>query len=220
MACAPTGSGKTIAFLTPIIHDLKGPQKKGFRAIILCPTRELAKQIQRECLRLTENIGLKIHILSKMNQAEQKYGEKSNKKFDILISTPKRVCYLLNQEPPILDLKNIEWIIIDEADKLMEEGVNSFKDQLEQIINACINPLKKIALFSATYTVPVAKWAIKNLKNLIRITIGEQNSATDTVEQELLFVGSESGKLLAFRDLIRNGLQPPVLVFVQSRVSF
>lgn len=105
LACAPTGSGKTASFLVPIIRDLKGPQNKGFRAIILCPTRELAKQTQRECIRLTEGIGFRIHIINKINQAEDKYGPKSSGKYDILITTPNRVCYLLNQEPALLDLK-------------------------------------------------------------------------------------------------------------------
>lgn len=104
MACAPTGSGKTAAFIVPIIRDLKKPKQKGFRAVILCPTRELAKQTQRECLRLVEGIGLRVHILNKINQAEAKYGPKSNKKYDILITTPNRICYLLEQKTPILDL--------------------------------------------------------------------------------------------------------------------
>lgn len=103
MACAPTGSGKTAAFLVPIIQELRKPKSKGFRAVILCPTRELAKQTQRECLRLCEHIGLRVHTLSKTNQAEQKYGPKSNKKFDVLVTTPNRVCHLLGQTPPLLD---------------------------------------------------------------------------------------------------------------------
>lgn len=105
LACAPTGSGKTASFLVPIIRDLKGPQNKGFRAVILCPTRELAKQTQRECIRLTEGIGFRVHIINKINQAEDKYGPKSSGKYDILITTPNRVCFLLNQEPALLDLK-------------------------------------------------------------------------------------------------------------------
>lgn len=104
MACAPTGSGKTAAFLVTIIRDLKKPKKKGFRAVILCPTRELAKQTQRECLRLAEGIDLRVHTLNKTNQAEAKYGPKSNKQYDILITTPNRVCYLLDQAEPLIDL--------------------------------------------------------------------------------------------------------------------
>lgn len=105
MACAPTGSGKTIAFLAPVINDLKAPKKVGFRALVLAPTRELAQQIYRESIRLSEKTALKIHIISKVNQAKAKFGENSSKKFDILISTPNRVRFLLQQEPPVLDLK-------------------------------------------------------------------------------------------------------------------
>lgn len=105
LACAPTGSGKTAAFLVTIIRDLKKPKPKGFRAVILCPTRELAKQTQRECFRLVEGIGLKVHTLNKVNHAEAKYGPNSNQQFDILITTPNRICYLVEQDKQILDLK-------------------------------------------------------------------------------------------------------------------
>lgn len=104
LACAPTGSGKTATFLVPIVRALKAPKQRGFRALVLCPTRELAKQTQRECLRLVETIGLRVHTLSKTNQAESRYGAKSGGRFDILVTTPQRVCHLLAQEPAALDL--------------------------------------------------------------------------------------------------------------------
>lgn len=100
---------------------------------------------------------------------------------------------------------------------MFEAGTRSFREQLDQIIAACTNSNRKIAMFSATYTPLVAKWCVRNMKQLIRITIGQRNTATDLVDQELLFVGNEQGKLLAFRDLVRKGLSPPVLVFVQSK---
>ncbi|XP_031628090.1 probable ATP-dependent RNA helicase DDX52 [Contarinia nasturtii] len=217
MACAPTGSGKTAAFLVPIIRDLKKPKNKGFRALILCPTRELAKQTQRECQRLVDGIDLKVHTLNKINQAEAKYGPKSNKQFDILITTPNRVCFLLEKETPILDLSNVEWLVLDEADKLFEEGKNSFRDQFNKIHAACSSGKVKVGLFSATWTMPVSKWGKKNTNNLCTISIGQRNSATDLVDQELLFVGNESGKMVAFRNMLREGLKPPVLVFVDSK---
>lgn len=216
MASAPTGSGKTITFLAPLINDLRKPSKVGFRAVVLAPTRELAAQIYRECVQLAHQTALKIHFQTKANNNNEATGN-GNKKYDILISTPNRVRFLLEQEPPALRLAEVEWLVIDEADRLMEEGINNFKDQVDVILAACTNKKKKLALFSATYTVPVAKWAIKNLPNLARVIVGHENSATNTVEQELLFVGSESGKLLAIRDMVRKGLKPPVLVFVQSK---
>ncbi|RZB39793.1 ATP-dependent RNA helicase DDX52, partial [Asbolus verrucosus] len=217
LACAPTGSGKTAAFLVPIINDLKRPRKNGFRALILCPTRELAKQTQRECLRLSEGKGFRVHVISKINKALTQYGTNSSQKFDILITTPNRLCFLLKQDPPALSLANIKWLIIDEADKLFETGNRGFREQLDQVVNACTNPERKIAMFSATYTPVVAKWCVHNMKALIRITVGQRNAATDLVDQELLFVGNEQGKLLAFRELVRKGLSPPVLIFVQSK---
>ncbi|KOC61471.1 putative ATP-dependent RNA helicase DDX52 [Habropoda laboriosa] len=217
LACAPTGSGKTAAFLLPIIHNLAGPQKKGFRAIILNPTRELAKQTYRECLHLSEGYNFRVHIISKINQALNKYGPKSSQKFDILITTPKRIIFLLNQDPPAISFSNVEWLIVDEADKLFEDGTRSFRDQLEIISKACTNEKLNKAMFSATSTPTVIKWCRRNLKGLITVTVGHRNAATDLVEQELLFVGAERGKLVAFRNTIQKGVLPPVLVFVQSK---
>lgn len=217
LACAPTGSGKTAAFLLPMINHLKGPEKRGFRAIILNPTRELAKQTYRECVRLSEGRGFRIHIISKVDQALEKYGPKSSQKFDILITTPKRLLCLLNHEPPAISLGNVEWLVVDEADKLFEAGPRSFRSQLKQISTACSNENLRIAMFSATNTFIVNKWCKRHMKGLVRVTIGLKNAATELVDQELLFVGSERGKLLAFRDIISKGMAPPVLVFVQSK---
>ncbi|XP_018567286.1 probable ATP-dependent RNA helicase DDX52 [Anoplophora glabripennis] len=217
LGCAPTGSGKTAAFLVPIIQTLNGPRREGFRALILCPTRELAKQTQRECVRLSEGRGFRIHVISKIKQALTQYGPKSSKKFDILITTPNRICYLSKQDPPAISLTNIQWLVIDEADKLFESGNRGFWDQLSEILTACNGENRKIAMFSATYTPAVAKWCVHNMKGLVRVTVGQRNSATDLVDQELLFVGNEQGKLLALRDIIRAGISPPVLIFVQSK---
>ena len=217
LACAPTGSGKTAAFLLPIIHYLGGPEKKGFRAVILSPTRELAKQTYRECLRLSEGYNFRVHIISKVNQALNKYGLKSSQKFDILITTPKRIIYLLNQDPPAISFSNVEWLIVDEVDKLFEDGTRCFRDQLETISKSCTNENLHKAMFSATNTPIVTKWCRRNLKGLITVTVGHRNAATDLVEQELLFVGAERGKLVALRNIIQKGVLPPVLVFVQSK---
>lgn len=217
LACAPTGSGKTAAFLVPIIHHLEGPRKQGFRAVILSPTRELAKQTYRECVRLSEGRDFRIHIISKIKQAMEKYGPKSSQKFDILITTPKRLIFLLNQEPRAINLSNVEFLIVDEADKLFEDGTRGFRDQLEQISKFCTNEKLRRAMFSATNTPAVTKWCRHNLKGLINVTIGHRNAATDLVDQELMFVGSERGKLVALRNIIAKGISPPVLVFVQSK---
>ncbi|XP_055585794.1 probable ATP-dependent RNA helicase DDX52 [Uranotaenia lowii] len=216
-ACAPTGSGKTAAFLIPIIHHLQKPMKCGFRALIVCPTRELAKQTQREALRLCEDINLRTHVITKVDENCKDYVLESRKHYDILVTTPNRICFLANHEPPLIDLGNIQYVVVDEADKMFEESKNGFREQLDTIMQACTNPCKLVAFFSATQTKDVSSWVGANMPNKIRFSVGALNGATDSVDQELLFVGSESGKLLAFREMVHKGLRPPVLVFVQSK---
>uniref|UniRef100_A0A8C5M2N9 Probable ATP-dependent RNA helicase DDX52 n=1 Tax=Leptobrachium leishanense TaxID=445787 RepID=A0A8C5M2N9_9ANUR len=216
LACAPTGSGKTMAFSIPMLAHLKYPKNKGFRALIISPTRELASQTHRELVKLSEGIGFRIHMIDKAAVAAKRFGPKSSKKCDILVTTPNRVIYLLNQDPPGIDLSSVEWLVVDESDKLFEDGKRGFREQLASIFVACTSHLVKRAMFSATFAHDVEQWCKLNLDNVVSVSIGARNSAVDTVEQSLLFVGNETGKLLAMRELIKQGFSPPVLVFVQS----
>uniref|UniRef100_A0A2K6E0M3 Probable ATP-dependent RNA helicase DDX52 n=1 Tax=Macaca nemestrina TaxID=9545 RepID=A0A2K6E0M3_MACNE len=216
LASAPTGSGKTLAFSIPILMQLKQPANKGFRALIISPTRELASQIHRELIKISEGTGFRIHMIHKAAVAAKKFGPKSSKKFDILVTTPNRLVYLLKQDPPGIDLTSVEWLVVDESDKLFEDGKTGFRDQLASIFLACTSHKVRRAMFSATFAYDVEQWCKLNLDNVISVSIGARNSAVETVEQELLFVGSETGKLLAMRELVKKGFNPPVLVFVQS----
>ncbi|XP_048259712.1 probable ATP-dependent RNA helicase DDX52 [Haliotis rufescens] len=217
MACAPTGSGKTAAFIIPILHHLKEPRNAGFRAVILAPTRELAKQTYREFQRLSEGIGFRTYYIEKAATAIKKFGPKSKKKFDILVTTPNRLVYILQKHPDVLDLGSVEWLVVDESDKLFEEGKRGFRDQLGVIYKACDSTHVRRAMFSATFACDVEEWCKLNLDNVVQVYVGLRNSATETVQQELVFVGTESGKLLAVRNLVKKGIEPPVLIFVQSK---
>ncbi|XP_043077581.1 probable ATP-dependent RNA helicase DDX52 [Puntigrus tetrazona] len=216
LASAPTGSGKTMAFCLPLLAHLRQPLNKGFRALIVSPTRELATQTHRELLKLSEGVGFRVHMINKGVTAVKKYGPKTAKKFDILVTTPNRLIYLLNQDPPAINLNSVEWLVVDESDKLFEDGKTGFREQLATIFLACTSPKIRRVLFSATFAKDVEQWCRLNLDNLVCVNIGPRNSAAETVEQQLLFVGSENGKLLAVRNLIKQGFLPPVLVFVQS----
>ncbi|XP_038053752.1 probable ATP-dependent RNA helicase DDX52 [Patiria miniata] len=217
LACAPTGSGKTAAFILPILAHLKEPKKKGFRAVVVSPTRELANQTYREFQRLAEGRGLRVHLIESTAKAVKKFGPESSQKFDILVTTPNRLVFLLNQEPPGIKLNNVEWLIIDESDKLFEEGRAGFRDQLATIYRACDSTHVRRAMFSATFTHDVEQWCKLNLDNVVTVTVGQRNTATELIQQELVFVGGEHGKLLAVREIFRKGFHPPVLVFVQSK---
>ncbi|KAF9423811.1 hypothetical protein HW555_000869 [Spodoptera exigua] len=219
LACAPTGSGKTAAFLVPILHALGAPQG-GPRALILCPTRELAQQIYREALRLSASSQLRCSVVRSIKESKVKEREATIRKSDIIVSTPNRLCYLLNQDNVNISLEKIRWLIIDEADKLFEgseDQSSDFRQQMEQILAACGSKQRRVAMFSATHTPRLAQWSRRHLRGLINITVGHRNAATNLVDQELLFCGNESGKLVAFRQLVQQGLKPPVLVFVQSK---
>ncbi|XP_026314030.1 probable ATP-dependent RNA helicase DDX52 [Hyposmocoma kahamanoa] len=180
LACAPTGSGKTAAFLLPLIHTL-GAAQGGPRALILCPTRELAHQIYREALRLSTSSELRCSVLRNMKESKVKEREATIRKSDIIISTPNRLCYLLNRDNVGITLEKVRWLIIDEADKLFEgsaEQESDFRQQLEQIMGACGSQQRRVAMFSATHTPNVAKWCRHNMRGLINITIGQSQSIT------------------------------------------
>jgi len=215
LATAPTGSGKTAAFLVPVIHHLKEPRKGGYRAIVVVPTKELASQINRECIRLCENTGLRSQCLGKVKS--EKSSQVIVPKCDILITPPNRLVFMLQHDPPLVSLEKVEWLVVDEADKLFEAGVSGFREQLSTIYTSCSGPGVRRGMFSATLGPQVESWCRLNLDNMVKVRVGAANSATETIDQQLVYCGSEHGKLVAFRNLVRQGIQPPVLVFVQTK---
>uniref|UniRef100_H0WHD5 Probable ATP-dependent RNA helicase DDX52 n=1 Tax=Otolemur garnettii TaxID=30611 RepID=H0WHD5_OTOGA len=216
LASAPTGSGKTLAFSIPILMQLKQPANKGFRALIISPTRELASQIHRELIKVSEGTGFRIHMIHKAAVAAKKFGPKSSKKFDILVTTPNRLIYLLKQDPPGIDLTSVEWLVVDESDKLFEDGKTGFRDQLASIFLACTSPKVRRAMFSATFAYDVEQWCKLNLDNVITVSIGARISQREVLTLSLLFLLSWRTKDQALGNTIIKGFNPPVLVFVQS----
>ncbi|KAH7420670.1 hypothetical protein KP509_13G016400 [Ceratopteris richardii] len=208
-ACAPTGSGKTLAFALPLLMMLGLPKKDGIRAVVLCPTRELAKQITMEFKGLSKGRKFRVRLMTK---ALSRCADFSTLPCDVLVSTPLRLDYVLNQSR--INLSSVEYLILDESDKLFELG---FVEQIDAIVNACSNPKIVRSLFSATLPDAVEELARSIMHDAVRIIIGEKNSASQLVKQKLVFVGNEEGKLLALRQTFQERLQPPVLLFVQSK---
>ncbi|CAA6662139.1 unnamed protein product [Spirodela intermedia] len=200
-ACAPTGSGKTLAFLLPLIMKLK--------AIILCPTRELAAQTTRECKKLVKGKKFYIKLMTKELSRSNNF-EKMH--CDILVSTPLRLDYAIEKKK--LDLSRVEFLILDESDKLFELG---FVEQIDSVVKACSNPSIVRSLFSATLPDSVEELARSIMHDAVRIIIGRKNSASTLVKQSLVFTGTEKGKLIALRQNFSESLNPPILVFVQSK---
>lgn len=136
------------------------------------------------------------------------------KKTNILITTPLKLVHFIRSKAMPLD--SVKWIVIDEVDKLFEESNQSFKDDLEEILAACTSEERKFALFSATTTKEMTPFVHANLKDFATVNISP-NTPTSSVDQTLKFVGTESAKLLAVREIFREGVSPPVLIFVQSK---
>ena len=212
MVVAPTGSGKTLAFLIPLIMRVKkqryeNPEVEGIRAVVISPTKELSMQTGRVLMPLLPGLKLRCSVLSKATAAGTDFS-----KVDILLANPLRLESLAKEGK--IQLNNVETLVLDEADKLFEMG---FADQIDACLAACSNDSICRCLCSATLPETVENLARSVLRDPLRITVGERNISATSVEQKLLFVGRENGKLLAIRQLISDGLRPPVLIFVNTK---
>lgn len=208
-ACAPTGSGKTLAFVCPMLMKLKHASKDGVRAVILCPTRELAAQTTRECKKLAKGKKFYIKLMTKQLVKSANF---SKLHCDILISTPFRLQFAIRKKK--LDLSRVEYLVLDESDKLFELDL---VEQVDSVVKACSNPSILRSLYSATLPDSVEELARTIMHDAVRIIVGRKNSASESIKQKLVFVGSEEGKLLALRQSFAESWNPPVLVFVQNK---
>ncbi|KAI4349194.1 hypothetical protein L6164_009817 [Bauhinia variegata] len=208
-ACAPTGSGKTLAFVCPMLMKLKSPASDGIRAVIVCHTRELSAQTYRECKKLAKGKKFRIKLMTKQLSRNADF---SKFPCDVLISTPLRLRRAIRRKK--VDLSRVQYLVLDESDKLFEPVL--FK-QIDFIIKACSNPSIIRSLFSATLPDFVEDRARELMHDAVRVIVGRKNMASETIKQKLVFTGSEEGKLLAIRQSFAESLNPPVLVFVQSK---
>lgn len=221
LACAPTGTGKTLSYLIPLLILLKNPSKantnenggNNVRCLIISPTRELALQVDRELQRLIKSKPFKTLVLTNKGSLANNNNSKSNGRIiDVLISTPQKLVSEIQNGN--INLSNCSNLVLDEADRLLDMG---FLEQMDEIIASCNNPNLQKILFSATIPSGIETLAKTFMNDPIRVTIGLQNSATELIDQKLLFVGQEQGKILAVRQLLQNGeLKPPVLIFVET----
>ncbi|KAJ4828873.1 DEAD-box ATP-dependent RNA helicase 57 [Turnera subulata] len=209
LASAPTGSGKTLAFVIPMLMKLKQASKDGIRAVIMCPTRELAAQTSRECKKMAKGNKFRIKLMTK---ELLKNADFSRRPCDILISTPRRLQIAIRKKK--IDLSRVEYLVLDESDKLFELGLLK---QIDSVVKACSNPSVVRSLFSATLPDKVEELARTVMHDAVRVIIGRKNTASESIKQKLVFTGSEEGKLLALRQSFAESLNPPVLIFVQSK---
>eukprot|EP00667_Euglena_gracilis_P006906 EG_transcript_6971 len=212
IACGPTGSGKTLAFLVPLLALLDKHSGEGLRALVLSPTKELSQQTQREANRFLDHAPEEGRLqLLRLSSSSARDPKRLNG-CDVLISTPQRLLEMVREKG--LDLKQVEYVVLDEADTLFAKN---FQPQLDEIFAAATKPGLKKSVFSATITPEVQKLATSVMHNSITVKIGKKITANMNVEQRLVFCSTEDSKVLTVRQLFVTGLPLPALVFLQSK---
>jgi len=209
LAFAQTGTGKTAAFGLPIIQQIDVNEKKT-QSIILAPTREL-------CIQIAKDIEKYSKYLKNMNVVPV-YGGTSidtqiralNKGAQIVVGTPGRTLDLIKRRK--LRLQNVQWLVLDEADEMLNMG---FKDELDQILSETPD-YKQTLLFSATMPKEVARIAREYMKDTKEIKIGEKNAGAKNVEHEYYLVRA-SDKYAALKRIADINPQIYGIVFCRTR---
>nr|XP_028588414.1 probable ATP-dependent RNA helicase DDX59 isoform X2 [Podarcis muralis] len=197
MATADTGSGKTAAFLLPVVIKALGEAETP-SALILTPTRELAIQIEKQAKELM--IGLPnmrtVLLVGGLPLPPQLHRLKQNVK--VIIATPGRLLEILKQSS--VQVHNIKIVVVDEADTMLKMG---FQQQVLDILEN-IPTDRQTILVSATMPFGTEQLANRLLQNPVKITIGEKNQPCSNVRQIILWVEEPSKKKKLFE--ILNGL--------------
>ena len=173
LACAMTGSGKTAAFLLPILQRFIDNPKPGTRALVLAPTRELAAQIEEECRKLARFTRIRgAAVFGGVSMAPQEAAFRRG--VEILVATPGRLLDHLTR--PYARLDRIEVLVLDEADRMLDMG---FLPDIRRIMRALPAGPRQTLLFSATVPPEIASLARDLLRNPVSIDI-ERPSAPAT----------------------------------------
>ncbi len=212
MGGAQTGTGKTAAFTLPLLHNLSNNQNAGIRkprALIMCPTRELANQILQSII----DYGSFLSFEQAAIFGGVKIGPQINKLrrgVDIVAATPGRLLDHIHQRT--IDLSRIEVLILDEADRMLDMG---FIKDIKKIL-AVLPPKRQNMLFSATLTRDIKKLSKELLSNPALIEVSPQNSAAETVDQVLHPV-EKLNKRHLLAHIIKEGNWYQVLVFTRTK---
>jgi ATP-dependent RNA helicase RhlE len=210
LACAMTGSGKTAAFLLPILQRLVGRPRGVTRALVLAPTRELAAQIdehRRELGRFTRSSGGTVFGGVAMGPQEQAF----RRGVDILVATPGRL--LDHFQHAYARLAGLEVLVLDEADRMLDMG---FLPDIQRIMKALPAARRQTLLFSATLPPAITALARELLREPVMINVERPAAPASGVSHAAYPVASES-KLPLLLELIRQPGVRNMLVFTRTK---
>ncbi|WP_457611221.1 DEAD/DEAH box helicase [Lutibacter sp.] len=208
-AFAQTGTGKTAAFSLPILEQID-TKSKDTQAIILSPTRELALQIATNIAEFSKYIdGFRTTAVYGGTNIDEQI-RKLKKGVHIVVGTPGRTVDLINRKQ--LKLSNVKWLILDEADEMLNMG---FKDELDKIL-AVTPKEKQTLLFSATFPKEVENIAKNYMHKPVEITAGKKNKGADQVSHQY-YVVSERNRYAALKRIADVNPDIYGIIFCRTR---
>jgi ATP-dependent RNA helicase RhlE len=209
LACAMTGSGKTAAFLLPILHRLMNKPRGVTRALILTPTRELAAQIEEHLRELAVHTPLSgAAVFGGVGMGPQEHAFRSG--VDVIIATPGRLLDHFKQ--PYAKLTGLEVLVLDEADRMLDMG---FLPDIRRVLKH-LPARRQTLFFSATMPGPIQALSKELLHDAASINL-ERKSAPAVGIRQAIYPVREELKPALFVELMRRGDVGNVIVFTRTK---
>lgn len=214
VATAQTGTGKTLAFALPLIERLqqalaKPGAKRAIRAVVLCPTRELALQINDTFTKLIGGTSIRVAVaVGGMSEGRQLNSIQQGAQ--VLIATPGRLCDFLDRR--LVNLSQVEVVVLDEADRMLDMG---FLPSLKMILQE-LPAQRQTMLFSATIEKSVAHLVDSYVKDAVRISIGATTKPGDGVDLHRYELATDR-KLAMLAQLLKEDPSGAFLVFARTK---
>jgi ATP-dependent RNA helicase RhlE len=209
VATAQTGTGKTLAFVLPIIHRLQElPSPYGIRAVILSPTRELALQIHETFAKMAAGTAIRAAVVvGGINERTQL--QSIRKGAQVLIATPGRLFDFLSRQ--LLDLGGVVMLVLDEADRMLDMG---FLPTIKKIM-AAMPAEHQTLFFSATIETSVKHLVETHVRNAVRIEVGSTTKPIEKVALHLYEV--EQDRKLGLLERMLRQEQGSFLIFARTK---
>jgi ATP-dependent RNA helicase RhlE len=213
---AQTGSGKTACFAWPLLQKIsaaKTSEKNTIQALVLTPTRELALQVSGAFFRFGEFQAKKVSVLTVIGgESIEQQTRALSDGVDIVVATPGRLLDLIGQK--VLNLNDIKFLVLDEADKILDLG---FAAELDLVLKE-ISSLRQNLFFSATYPEKVLNIAEKISANAEHLKIEDDTPTVKNITQRVIEVNKDNRGML-LRHLIVMEKWKNALVFVSSKTA-
>ncbi len=213
---AQTGSGKTACFAWPILQKIsaeKSSEKNPIQALILTPTRELALQVSGSLFRFGEYLTNQVSVLTVIGgESIEQQTRVLNDGVDIVVATPGRLLDLIGQK--VLSLRDIRFLVLDEADKILDLG---FAAELDDVLKE-ISSKRQNLFFSATYPDKVLDIARRISPNPEHLKIDDVTPTVENIFQRVIEVNKDNRGML-LRHLIKQEAWKNALIFVSSKTA-